>query len=43
MRILAEIFRTGGVKRQWGCRRRFRKLELRTALLYGDQQSVVGL
>jgi len=52
MQIFAGVPRAGGIKRQWGCRRRVfcylggyfsETLEIRTALLYGDKQSVVGL
>jgi len=53
MRIFAGAPRGGGVKRQWGCRRRqtpailvttsSETLELRPALLYGDKQSFAGL
>jgi len=52
MRIFAEVPREGGVKRQWSCRQRqisafslaifSDSLEMRTALFYGDMQSVVG-
>ena len=53
MRLFAEVFRGGGVKRQSGCRERqfsafslavfSDTLEMRPALLYGDRQSVVSL
>jgi len=52
VRIFAEPPRGGGIKRQWGCwQRQFLAfstaifsdaLETRSALLYGDMQSVVG-
>jgi len=52
IRILAEVSRGGGVKRQWCCRQRqflafsmaifSDTLEMRAALLYVDMQSVVG-
>jgi len=51
MQIFAKVSRGGGVKRQWDCRERqisamslaifSDTLEMRTALLYGDMQSVV--
>jgi len=52
VQILAEVPREGGVKRQWGCRKRqfsafslaifSDTLKMRPALLYGDMQSVIG-
>jgi len=52
MRIFAEVPWGGGVKLQWGCRKRqfsailmaifSDTLEMRPVLLYGDMQSVIG-
>jgi len=52
MRIFVEVPQGGGVKRQWGCRKRqfsafslaifSDTLEMRPALLYGNRQSIIG-